>query len=692
MADGVLKSALSTNCSIDVICGSLTAKLFPSKLQDGSSRCISFTVGNGSFMTPCEFERRAGRSSSKNWKRTIRYAGKPIGNFLQVVENQNGKKKVHFVSSSQPPLSTVADTAGNTLSPVSAFSLINHDPIITSPSSINGVLSPASPNGCTNNPASPDGCTNNPASPDKSISVLTSLGVSQTVSVSDPAIQNESVTNPASHSVSVTDPASHNESVTVPVSHTTASHFVSRTTASPGVSARTSSVNSSPASPIPVFSSPPTPDSAPVSSAADVSDPLSSPLVATPTGASSLDLSVDDCPLCKRHYSSCSHLWQHINSVHISRSTFPPVSFFDSCSHLICSKPSCRWASHSRFHNSGCRRLLSTGKHCGASLVQANTVSTIPISEHQMLPQSTPSTNTSIADDSPSTSSDPLDIGLNSVQCGSFQGPAAMDSEVLNFMMELIMVCPVSTVAHIPRSVRPLLAQVLSVEFRKARSSVWGFVRLSLFAKLVLRLPSARGSKRRRFVMSSVLLDRLHLWSQPDGICCLWASLQDDLRDRKPKGESCSSFRKSRALFWAREGRYSNALQALSSQGVAGFDDDSAYNELLNRHPSSPCPDTDVMSSDPALTVDESMVLSCLRAFPKGTSPGASKLRAQHLLDAIAGSTAPASRDCLLSLTSLMNYLISGKAPSCLAPWVCGAPLTALVKKGEVCVQLLLVR
>ena len=257
-----------------------------------------------------------------------------------------------------------------------------------------------------------------------------------------------------------------------------------------------------------------------------------------------------------------------------------------------------------------------------------------------------------------------------------------MDSEVLNFMMELIMVCPVSTVAHIPCSVRPLLAQVLSVEFRKARSSVWGFVRLSLFAKLVLRLPSARGSKRRRFVMSSVLLDRLHLWSQPDGICCLWASLQDDLRDRKPKGESCSSFRKSRALFWAREGRYSNALQALSSQGVAGFDDDSAYNELLNRHPSSPCPDTDVMSSDPALTVDESMVLSCLRAFPKGTSPGASKLRAQHLLDAIAGSTAPASRDCLLSLTSLMNYLISGKAPSCLAPWVCGAPLTALVKKG----------
>jgi len=29
-----------------------------------------------------------------------------------------------------------------------------------------------------------------------------------------------------------------------------------------------------------------------------------------------------------------------------------------------------------------------------------------------------------------------------------------------------------------------------------------------------------------------------------------------------------------------------------------------------------------------------------------------------------------------------MNYLLSSKAPPCLAPWLCGAPLTALLKKG----------
>ena len=183
-----------------------------------------------------------------------------------------------------------------------------------------------------------------------------------------------------------------------------------------------------------------------------------------------------------------------------------------------------------------------------------------------------------------------------------------------------------------------------------------------MFAKAVLRIP-AINSQRRRFVMSSVLLDRLHIWNQSGGIHSLWNSLLDDLKVSKPHGEvSHGLYCKACALlFWAREGRYSNALQALSSQGVAGHDDDSAYEDLLHRHSSSPCPDVSVLPSKPALTVDDSMVLSCLRAFPKGTSPGTSKLRAQHLLDVIVGSTAPAARDCLLSLTCLMNHLFLEK-------------------------------
>jgi len=80
--------------------------------------------------------------------------------------------------------------------------------------------------------------------------------------------------------------------------------------------------------------------------------------------------------------------------------------------------------------------------------------------------------------------------------------------------------------------------------------------------------------------------------------------------------------------------------------------------------------------------VDESAILSCLKAFPRGTSPGWSRLRAQHLLDEIVSTSALSSLDCLATLTKFMIFLQSVKAPSCLAPWLCGAPLTALHKKG----------
>ena len=120
--------------------------------------------------------------------------------------------------------------------------------------------------------------------------------------------------------------------------------------------------------------------------------------------------------------------------------------------------------------------------------------------------------------------------------------------------MNYVMTCPVSTVVHIPRSVRPLLARVLSTEFRNAISSVWGFMRLFLFAKLALRMPPLRQC-RRRFILAFILLDRLHLWSQPDGLYNLWKALQDDLHvSRSSHCIQSSKHNISRALFWAREG------------------------------------------------------------------------------------------------------------------------------------------
>ena len=72
--------------------------------------------------------------------------------------------------------------------------------------------------------------------------------------------------------------------------------------------------------------------------------------------------------------------------------------------------------------------------------------------------------------------------------------------------------------------------------------------------------------------------------------------------------------------------------------------------------------------------------MAALRAFPPATSPGGSKLRCHHILDAIDGTTTPSARDCLHRLTHFMCSL-SGQTDTWLAPWLIGAPLTALNKK-----------
>ena len=58
---------------------------------------------------------------------------------------------------------------------------------------------------------------------------------------------------------------------------------------------------------------------------------------------------------------------------------------------------------------------------------------------------------------------------------------------ICSAVLEEALTLPISTIAHIPRSVRPLLATVIAAELRHAHSgNTWGFVRLQLFAKAVL--------------------------------------------------------------------------------------------------------------------------------------------------------------------------------------------------------------
>ena len=196
-----------------------------------------------------------------------------------------------------------------------------------------------------------------------------------------------------------------------------------------------------------------------------------------------------------------------------------------------------------------------------------------------------------------------------------------------------------------------------SADRRASSGSIWGAVHISMLAKCVLRLPP-------RGVVPIVSQPALSLdRTLPDGE--MRASSVVGKRPpsiphgtRKPRfntNPATMSFNHKRSLYEVSQGHYGKATKLLSLLGIAGADDPAVLRELQEQHPVNAIRQP-LDQSPPALSVTIEAVQATLSRLPRGSSPGWSKMRAQHLLDAIS-SPAPT---CLIALTKWCNHLLSG--------------------------------
>ena len=126
----------------------------------------------------------------------------------------------------------------------------------------------------------------------------------------------------------------------------------------------------------------------------------------------------------------------------------------------------------------------------------------------------------------------------------------------------------------------------------------------------------------------------------------LWQEARVEGKNRGNSSEKeLTKINASRALRLVADGRFGDAMRTLGSNGTASSTDPSALEEMQRRHPQSELPSTSEDVPSP-LVVDQEQVLSALRSFRRGSSPGGSKLRIQRLLDAISGTTVPAAVEC----------------------------------------------
>ena len=248
----------------------------------------------------------------------------------------------------------------------------------------------------------------------------------------------------------------------------------------------------------------------------------------------------------------------------------------------------------------------------------------------------------------------------------------------------------VPTLKWCPRGARGDLARELASLWHRMADNP-GEIRLwaleSMFSRAIL--PAGRGPRAGDGCSQSRLVrERLRRWRAGE-YSQLWEEAKALTKEHRPRGrrgrvhepENSQEKRNAeRATTLAQEGQYTRALQALTSAGMAP-QSRATQDTMKGKHPPSPGPlQPSPTTAHPQLTFSQLEVEKAARRFRRGSAPGPSGMRPEHIL--VTLQAAPGRRDkALQGLTRLTNVMAGGGVPEEVAPYLCGARLHAALKK-----------
>ena len=130
-----------------------------------------------------------------------------------------------------------------------------------------------------------------------------------------------------------------------------------------------------------------------------------------------------------------------------------------------------------------------------------------------------------------------------------------------------------------------------------------------------------------------------------------------------------------------RAGQYRKAIQSLWSEGFAQASSE-VLDEMLSKHPQSGPPPIPVDPIPPPVKVICVDIVRALWSFHSGTAFGPSRLRANHVKEAMFSPSPDLANIALLGLVRVVNLLFTGRAPPCILLYLCCTTLLACRKKS----------
>ena len=136
-----------------------------------------------------------------------------------------------------------------------------------------------------------------------------------------------------------------------------------------------------------------------------------------------------------------------------------------------------------------------------------------------------------------------------------------------------------------------------------------------------------------------------------------------------------------RATRLAQEGQYTRSLNSLLSAGMAQHNRANIA-EMKAKHPTAQHPLVyQPETTTPQMVLSQSQISKEIKNFRKGTAPGPSGLRAEHLKVAVKFAPPNRTDKATAAITKLVNIMGAVKVPDQVAPFLCGARLLGAVKK-----------
>ena len=236
---------------------------------------------------------------------------------------------------------------------------------------------------------------------------------------------------------------------------------------------------------------------------------------------------------------------------------------------------------------------------------------------------------------------------------------------------------PVRVLKRIPRASRGLAGMKLAsiLEDVVSKNDVTAWERLLHFSVRCLRTPARCG---RNWSLATLVNRQLREEEDPPTII--------PSRRGKGKGKAKDPMESlgHRVSEKLEEGDFKGAVRLACSEDSIADRNDATFAALKEKHP-PPHPDSSIPSppdsSVPLLTVSVEDVAQAIKSFPNGSAGGPDGLRPQHLKDMTNSSNVEAS-SLLTALASFSSLVLEGKPPPAIRPFLFGATLVALDKKG----------